>query len=75
MNAKGFKRLENNAVIMDDNTRKVFFSEWQNKKKEVINHPFLKEKVEWGVVPYVQALLLARYLRGDLDMYPAFLWK
>ena len=45
------------------------------KKKEVITHPFLKEKVEWGMVPYVQAMLLARYLRGDLDGYPAFLWK
>ena len=40
-----------------------------------ITHPFLKEKVEWGMVPYVQAMLLARYLRGDLDSYPVFLWK
>ena len=45
------------------------------KKKEVITHPYLKEKVEWGMVPYVQAMLLARYLRGDLDGYPVFLWK
>ena len=50
-------------------------SEWQKKKKETITHPFLKEKVEWGMVPYVQAMLLARYLRGDLDSYPVFLWK
>ena len=47
----------------------------QNKKKETITHPFLKEKVEWGMIPYVQAMLLARYLRGDLDSYPVFLWK
>ena len=47
----------------------------QNKKKETITHPYLKEKVEWGMVPYVQAMLLARYLRGDLDGYPVFLWK
>ena len=40
-----------------------------------ILNPYLKEKVEWGMVPYVQAMLLARYLRGDLDGYPVFLWK
>ena len=45
------------------------------KKKNTIVHPFLKEKVEWGMVPYVQALLLARFLRGDIDGYPPFLWK
>jgi CRISPR-associated protein Cas1 len=55
--------------------RKKLLVEWQNKKKEVITHPYLKEKVEWGMVPYVQAMLLARYLRGDLDGYPVFLWK
>ena len=47
----------------------------QNKKKETLTHPYLKEKIEWGMVPYVQAMLLARYLRGDLDGYPVFLWK
>ena len=60
---------------MDDDLRKKVLVEWQNKKKEVITHPFLKEKVEWGMLPYVQAMLLARYLRGDLDGYPVFLWK
>ena len=45
------------------------------EKKEVLTHPYLKEKIEWGLVPYVQAMLLARYLRGDLDGYPVFLWK
>ena len=72
---KGFKKKENGAVLMDDETRKVVLVEWQNKKKETLTHPFLKEKVEWGMVPYVQAMLLARYLRGDLDAYPPFLWK
>ena len=38
-------------------------------------HPFLKEKIPWGLVPYVQALLLARTLRGDLEAYPPFFWK
>lgn len=72
---KNFTKKENGAVLMDDELRKRLLTEWQNKKKEVITHPFLKEKVEWGMVPYVQAMLLARYLRGDLDAYPVFLWK
>lgn len=75
VNGKNFKKKENGAVLMDDELRKRILTEWQNKKKETITHPFLKEKVEWGMVPYVQAMLLARYLRGDLDAYPVFLWK
>ena len=72
---KNFTKKENGAVLMDDEIRKKLLVEWQKKKKETITHPFLKEKVEWGMVPYVQAMLLARYLRGDLDGYPVFLWK
>lgn len=72
---KNFKTKENGAVIKDDEARKRLLTEWQNRKKETITHPFLKEKIEWGMVPYVQAMLLARYLRGDLDGYPVFLWK
>lgn len=72
---KNFVKKENGAILMDDILRKKILTEWQEKKKEVITHPFLKEKVEWGMVPYVQAVLLARYLRGDLDGYPVFLWK
>ncbi|SHI85428.1 type I-C CRISPR-associated endonuclease Cas1c [Thermoclostridium caenicola] len=71
----GFSVKENGAVIMNDETRKIVLSNWQAKKKEVITHPFLQEKVEWGIVPHVQALLLARYIRGDIDQYPPFLWK
>lgn len=75
VSAKGFLRKENGAVIMEDETRKAFLSAWQRKKQEMIKHPFLGEKVEWGMVPYVQAMLLARFLRGDLDGYPPFFWK
>ena len=75
INGKGFSQKENGAVLMDDETRRKVITEWQNKKKEVIKHPYLGEKVEWGMIPYVQAMLLARYLRGDLDGYPVFLWK
>ena len=72
---KNFSQKENGAILMDEELQKRVLVEWQNKKKEIITHPYLQEKVEWGMVPYVQALLLARYLRGDLDGYPVFLWK
>ena len=71
----GFNKKENGAVVMDDNTRKIFLTAWQKKKQEMITHPFLEEKVEWGMVPFVQAMLLARHLRGDLEEYPPFFWK
>ncbi|MCH4170907.1 MAG: type I-C CRISPR-associated endonuclease Cas1c [Lactobacillus sp.] len=72
---KSFKIQENKAVSLTDEGRKIFISAWQNRKKEKITHPFLDEKMMWGQVPLTQAMLLARYLRGDLDGYPAFLWK
>lgn len=75
IHAKQFKKKENGAVLMTDELRRDILIEWQNRKKEVITHPFLKEKVEWGMVPHVQSMLLARFLRGDLDGYPPFLWK
>lgn len=70
-----FIKKESGAVIMTDDARRSFLSQWQKKKQDVIKHPFLGEKVEWGMVPYVQAMLLARHLRGDIDEYPPFLWK
>lgn len=73
--AAHFEIQKDNAVLLSDDGRKVFFNAWQNHKKETITHPYLKEKIEWGLVPYVQALLLARTIRGDIDEYPPFLWK
>ena len=70
-----FGEQQNNAVLLNDSGRKQFFTAWQARKKEQITHPFLKEKVEWGLVPYIQALLLSRTIRGDLEEYPPFLWK
>jgi CRISPR-associated protein Cas1 len=70
-----FSDSENGAVLMTDDGRRKFLKAWQERKKEEITHPYLQEKLPWGMVPYVQALLLARYIRGDLDDYPAFLWK
>lgn len=66
---------ESGAVRLTDAGRKAFLQKWQERKKDTITHPFLEEKMPWGLVPYVQSLLLARYLRGDLDEYPPFLWK
>lgn len=75
LKASDFDCKENGAVLLKDAARKAVLTEWQEKKKEVITHPYLKEKIPWGLAPYAQALLLARYLRGDLDAYPPFLWK
>ena len=70
-----FWEKENGVIWLNETGRKVVLQAWQEKKREVICHPFLQEKIYWGLVPFVQALLLARSLRGDLDEYPAFLWK
>ena len=70
-----FETRESGAVFMTDNARRIFLKGWQEKKMETLTHPYLGEKLPWGMVPYIQALLLARYLRGDLDGYPPFLWK
>ncbi len=75
LTAKHFQKQENGAVLLTDEGRKAFLRAWQTKKTEQITHPFLKEKLAWGLVPYVQALLLARTLREDLELYPPFLWK
>jgi len=73
--ADGFRTTETGAVLMDDSTRKEVLLAYQTRKQEEIRHPFLNEKVELGLLLHVQALLFARFLRGDLDAYPPFLWK
>jgi CRISPR-associated protein Cas1 len=75
VNTKGFTQKENGSVIMDDDTRKILLKAWQDKKQEKITHPFLQEQLEWGLIPHAQAMLLARFIRGDLDAYPPFMWK
>jgi len=72
---KQFSVKENGAVMMDDALRRALLTGWQSKKQETLSHPFLEEKITWGMVPHAQALLLSRFLRGDLDGYPPFLWK
>ena len=75
LSGNDFEKQESGAVFLTDDGRKRFLSEWQKRKKEYITHPFLDEKIEWGLVPHIQALLLARFLRGDIDGYPPFFWK
>lgn len=72
---QNFDFRENSTVFLNDSGRRTFLQHWQERKRETITHPYLKEKIPWGLAPYVQALLLARHLRGDLDGYPPFLWK
>lgn len=72
---KEFETKENGAVQLKEDARRAFLTAWQKRKQETLVHPYLKEKIPWGLVPYTQAMLLARYLRGDLDGYPPFLWK
>jgi len=73
--ASGFTVQDNGATLLEQATRKQVIAAWQIRKQEEIQHPFLEERVPLGLIPYVQALLLARYIRGGLDAYPAFLWR
>lgn len=73
--AADFLYMESGAVLLSEDGRKAFLNNWQERKKETLTHPYLGEKLPWGMIPYIQALLLARHLRGDLDTYPPFLWK
>ena len=73
--SKHFQIAEDGAVWLREEGRRIFLAKWQEKKRETITHPFLGEKIYWGLIPYVQSLLLARYIRGDLDGYPPFLWR
>jgi CRISPR-associated protein Cas1 len=71
----GFRRSESGAVVMDDSTRKEVLVSYQKRKQEEIVHPFLGERAAFGLIPHLQATLLARFIRGDLDAYPCFFWK
>ena len=70
-----FSKQEDGAILLKDEPRKEILKQWQQRKKDTITHPYLNEKIYWGLVPHIQAMLLARTIRGDLEEYPAFLWK
>ena len=73
--AEGFIAQDGGGILLEEATRKTVIAAWQTRKQEEIEHPLLNERIPLGLVPYTQALLLARYIRGGLDGYPAFLWR
>jgi CRISPR-associated protein Cas1 len=72
---KDFTKSDSGSVMMNDEARRTLLVAYQERKQEELIHPFLDEQVTIGLLFHVQALLLARYLRGDLDGYPPFIWK
>lgn len=75
ISASGFSTAENGAVVMNDKTRKILLTEYQNRKQTEIYHPYIEEKIPIGLLYFVQANLLARHIRGDIDGYPSFFWR
>ncbi len=75
LDERDFRTFDNGAVLLKDEARKTVLTAYQERKREQLRHVFLDEKVEIGLLPFLQAQLLARHLRGDLDAYPPFLWK
>jgi CRISPR-associated protein Cas1 len=75
LTAKDFKTFDNGAVLLNDEGRKAVLLAYQERKRDEIQHPFIDEKVTFGLLWFVQAQLLARHLRGDIDAYPPFIWK
>jgi CRISPR-associated protein Cas1 len=72
---RDFRTLATGAVTLTDGARKTVITAWQERKQGEVEHPFLREKMAVGLLPFAQALLLARHLRGDLDGYPPYLWR
>ncbi len=75
ISVQDFDVQESGAIWLNENGRKKVLQNWQEQKLNTIDHPYLKEKIKWGLVPYVQALLLARTIRGDIEAYPPFIWR
>jgi CRISPR-associated protein Cas1 len=72
---RGFKKAADGAVVMDDDTRKILLVEYQNRKQEEVFHPYIEETVPIGLLFFLQANLMARHIRGDIDGYPPFFWR
>jgi CRISPR-associated protein Cas1 len=75
VNPEGFLKTDTGGVLMTEDTRKEVITAWQKRKQQTIVHPWLQEEIPIGLLPYAQALLFARHLRGDLDNYPVFVMK
>lgn len=74
ISAKDFS-YDADGILLKDKARKTVLTQWQTRKKEEIMHPFIKEKIPIGLIPYTQAQMMARYIRGDLEEYPSFIWR
>jgi len=72
---RDFQSMDSGAVLMKDGARKKVISAYQKRKQDVIFHPYLSERMHIGILFQVQAILLARFIRGDIDGYPPFLWR
>jgi len=75
VNPEGFEKSESGAALMDEVTRKAVIAAWQRRKQDELIHPFLGEKMQIGLIPHIQARLMARHIRGELEAYPPFQWK
>lgn len=75
LRARDFRHVESGAVLLTDDARKLVLTAWQERKKEERLHSFLQVKAPFGLVPYLQAQMLARHLRGDIDAYPPWFWS
>lgn len=75
ISGKDFKTTDTGAVRMNDTSRRIFIDAWQERKQEEIMHPYLNEKIKIGLLPYLQALIFARFLRGDISSYPPFIYR
>ena len=75
LRGRDFRKGESGGVLLTDEARKQVLMAYQKRKQEELMHPYLKERLAAGLLCHIQALLLARHIRGDLDGYPAFLWK
>ncbi|TRW97851.1 type I-C CRISPR-associated endonuclease Cas1 [Paracoccus sp. M683] len=75
LRAADFRQMDGGAVLLTDEARRTVLTAWQERKKQERQHPFLQEKAPFGLVPYLQAQILARHLRGDIDAYPPWFWS
>lgn len=75
LRAADFRQIEGGAVLLTDDARRTVLTAWQERKREERLHPFLQEKAPFGLVPFLQAQMLARHLRGDIDAYPPWFWS
>jgi len=75
LNVSDFDESETGAVLLNEAGRKTVLTAFSDRKRQTLRHPFLGEVMPLGLVPHVQAQMLARHLRGDIDGYPGFIWK